>query len=349
MQKFILFLGATLLLVSCQQNFKKGDKGLEYKIISDGKGQQLKVGNFMQMNIRQSITLGEKDSVLNDSRTTSGPVIETCDSTSMPPEYFKIISQLRKGDSLVIRLLVDSMFAKNPQSMPPFIKKGSYFTTTVKLLNIFNSRAQADSAFQAEQKLAQYRDSVESASMLIKDDKFLQDYLKKNKINAVKGEAGTYVQILQEGIGPKIDTSVIVKTNYTGRTLDGKMFDSNTDSSKGHVEPFDVNMTNDRTLGSGVIKGWTDGLKMLNKGAKAKFYIPSALAYGAKGAGEDIKPNSILIFDIEVLDILTKDQAKKTMDAKVEEYKQKQKIEMQKAAAAKKEQDKIEAAGSKKK
>jgi FKBP-type peptidyl-prolyl cis-trans isomerase len=339
MQKFILLIITTSMLFSCQQNFKKGDKGLEYKIMSDGKGQQLKIGNFMQMNIRQSITSGEKDSVLNDSRTTSGPVIETYDSASMPSEYFKIISQLRKGDSLVIRLLVDSMFAKNPESMPPFIKKGSYFTTTVKLLNIFKSRQQADSAFQAEQKLAIYSDSIESAATLAKDDKFLQEYLKKNKIVAIKAEAGTYVQILQPGTGDKIDTSVIVRTNYTGRTLDGKMFDSNTDSSKGHVEPFDVNMTGDKSYGSGVIKGWTDGLKLLSKGAKAKFYVPSSLAYGNKGAGEDIKPNSILIFDIEVLDILTKAQAKAEMEKKVAAFKEKQKMELQKAAAEKKKQD----------
>ena len=68
-------------------------------------------------------------------------------------------------------------------------------------------------------------------------------------------------------------------------------------------------MTSNPALGSGVIPGWTDGLKMLNKGAKAKFYIPSALAYGSQGAGQDIKPNSVLVFDIEVLDVLDKSQA----------------------------------------
>ena len=68
-------------------------------------------------------------------------------------------------------------------------------------------------------------------------------------------------------------------------------------------------MTNDPMLGQGVIPGWTDGLKLLNKGAKAKFYIPSSLAYGAQGAGQDIKPNEILVFDIEVVDILNRTQA----------------------------------------
>lgn len=336
MQKISLFILSTALLFSCQQNFKKGDKGLEYKIISDGNGKQVKIGDFMQMNICQSITVGKKDSILNDTRTANGPVIEPFDSVSIPLEYYKIISQLRKGDSLVMRLLVDSMFAANPQSMPPFVKKGSYFTTTVKLLNIFSSRKEADSASQAEMKLSMQKDSIESIAQLAKDDKVLQDYFKKNNIVTLKSEGGTYVQIIKPGAGPLIDTSVIVKTNYTGRTMDGKMFDSNTDSSKGHVEPFNVNMTNDRSYGNSVIKGWTEGFKLLNKGAIAKFYIPSSLAYGKRGAGEDIKPNSILIFDIEVLDLLSKAQAKAEMDAKVKEYKDKQKLSFEKTAKDKK-------------
>jgi len=69
-------------------------------------------------------------------------------------------------------------------------------------------------------------------------------------------------------------------------------------------------MTNDYTLGSPVIKGWTDGLTLLNKGAKAKFYIPSVLGYGKQKVGEMIPESAILMFDIEVANILTKAQAK---------------------------------------
>ena len=109
--------------------------------------------------------------------------------------------------------------------------------------------------------------------------------------------------------------------------MDGKMFDSNTDPSKGHVEPFNVNMTADRTLGGSVIKGWTDGLTLLNKGAKAKFYIPSTLAYGPRES-QDIPANSILIFDIEVVDVLTKEQAKVAVKEQIEKNKLRQKAYM---------------------
>ncbi len=328
MRKISLFTLAVILLAACQQNFKKGDKGLEYKIISTGKGPKIRVGQFMQLQIAQYINNGKTDSLLNDSRANGVPIIEPFDSTSVPPEYFKILSQVKKNDSLVIRLLVDSMFAQNPSSMPPFIKKGYRFITTVKVLNIFNTREQADSCNVAEMKIKQVKDSVDGIKILEQDGKTLQNFFKKNNIKANKTSLGAYVEMIQPGTGMMIDTSVVVKVNYTGRTLEGKMFDSNTDSSKGHVEPFNVNMTNDMSLGSAVIKGWTDGLKMLNKGAKAKFYIPSPLAYGKQKVGEDIAANSILVFDIEVLDVLTKEQAKAEVEAKKMERKLKQKIYM---------------------
>ena len=273
--------------------------------------------------------------MLNDSRTNGVPIIEPFDSTSVPPEYFKILSQVKKNDSLVIRLLVDSMFAQNPSSMPPFIKKGYHFITTVKVLNIFNTREQADSCNVAEMKIKQVKDSVDGIKILEQDGKTLQNFFKKNNIKVTKTALGAYVEMIQPGTGMMIDTSVVVKVNYTGRTLEGKMFDSNTDSSKGHVEPLNVNMTNDMSLGTAVIKGWTDGLKMLNKGAKAKFYIPSPLAYGKQKVGEDIAANSILVFDIEVLDVLTKEQAKAEVEAKKMERKLKQKIYMDSIKKAK--------------
>jgi FKBP-type peptidyl-prolyl cis-trans isomerase len=306
MRKFSSLLLAVTLLSACQQGFKKGEKGLEYKLISEGSGPTVKIGDFIQMHLGQYISDGKKDSLLNDTRKT-GPVIEPFDSSSVPPEYFKILSQLKKGDSMVIRLLVDSMFAQNPGAIPPFMKKGNYFVTTVRVLNIFSSKSQADSAMAAEEAIVERKKAIEDAATIKKEDMVLQDYFKKNNITGVvKSSLGAYVQINQPGTGPIIDTSVVVKVNYTGRTMDGKMFDSNTDSSKGHVQPFSVNMTNDMSLGNSVIKGWIDGLKLLNKGAKAKFFIPSPLAYGKQKMGEDIPANSILIFDIEVLDVLTK-------------------------------------------
>ena len=184
-------------------------------------------------------------------------------------------------------------------------------------------------------QLTRQKDSISNIAVLAKDDKELQAYFAKKNIKAIKAPKGTYVEIIKPGTGPNIDTSVVVKTNYTGRTMDGVMFDSNTDQSKGHVEPYNVNMTNDASLGGPVIKGWTDGMSLLNKGAVAKFYIPSTLAYGKQGSGGDIKPNSILIFDIEVVDLLNKDVARAENAERIKTMKEKQKKYMDSIQASK--------------
>lgn len=308
-----LFILAVIGLSACKESFKKGDEGLEYKIISDGKGELIKYGNFIQIHISQFYNTGKKDSLLTDTRQNI-PIIELLDSLTTPPAYFKILKQLRKGDSLVIRVLSDSAFKKSPENMPPFIKKGHYLLTTVKVANVFTSREQVDSARNAEMAAGQLRSEAMSAEQLKKDDKTLTNFFVKNNIQAMKAPLGTYIQIIQPGSGNNIDTSVVVKTNYTGKTMDGKTFDSNTDPAFNHMQPLMVNMTSDPALGVSVIRGWNDGLKLLNKGAKAKFYIPSSLAYGAQGAGADIAPNSILVFDIEVLDILNRPQALKEIE-----------------------------------
>lgn len=327
MRKISSFMVLAVILFSACNNpsFKKGKDGLEYKIISNGSGSKIQYGNYMQLHFATFYNTGTKDSLLNDSRTQGAPVIEVLDSISTPPAYFEILRQLRKGDSVVIRTLTDSAFKRSPEQMPPFFKKGHYVLTTLKIVDIFTTKEKADKARETAMEEMKKRDSIDAIAQNVKDEKILADHFAKNNIKAVKAPMGTYVEITQPGTGNNVDTSVVVKVNYTGKTLDGKVFDSNTDPSKGHVEPLNVNMTNNPALGINVITGWKDGLTMLNKGAKAKFYIPSSIAYGKQGAGADIAPNTVLMFEIEVLDLLTKAQAQAA-----EQEKNKKMQEMQK-------------------
>ena len=99
-----------------------------------------------------------------------------------------------------------------------------------------------------------------------------------------------------------------VLVNYTGKTLDGKVFDSSVEAEakKGgldqpgrHYEPIKF------AVGAGmVIPGWDEGLLLLNEGSKAELIIPSKLGYGEKGAGDDIKPFSTLLFDVELVKVI---------------------------------------------
>ncbi len=130
------------------------------------------------------------------------------------------------------------------------------------------------------------------------DDNLLKDYFAKNHINATKTASGLYYSISKQGTGKNAMRGQTVTMNYTGKTLDGKTFDSNTDPNFRHVQPFNF------SLGMGqVIKGWDEGVQLLNLGSKATLFIPSGLAYGERAMGNSIPPNSVLIFDVEVVNI----------------------------------------------
>jgi FKBP-type peptidyl-prolyl cis-trans isomerase len=122
------------------------------------------------------------------------------------------------------------------------------------------------------------------------------DFLTKNKSNPkVKTTAsGLQYEVLQEGDGKtKPKATDIVQVKYTGKLLDGTVFDS-TDKNGG--EPMDINL-------GAVIKGWTEGIQLMSKGSKYRFYIPSDLAYGDNGAGPAIPAGATIIFDVELVNI----------------------------------------------
>jgi FKBP-type peptidyl-prolyl cis-trans isomerase FklB len=95
------------------------------------------------------------------------------------------------------------------------------------------------------------------------------------------------------GTGPKPTAESTVKVNYVGTLIDGTEFDSSI--KRNEPAQFPV---------SGVIAGWTEALQLMPVGSKFRLYLPQAIAYGATGAGEVIKPYSTLIFEVELLEII---------------------------------------------
>lgn len=307
---------AVLALSACKESFKKGQNGLEYKIVGSGSGDKIKNGEFMQLAVCQIYNNGKADTVLSNTRTNNqGDMIDVLDSARIPPEYYAILSQMRKGDSMVVRILTDSAFKASPMGIPEPFKKGRYLFTTIKMVNIFKTGTEADSARVKSAEAAQKRMTEQVAETRKKEDKELVEYFKKNNITVNKSPLGTYVQVTQAGTGANADTSSFVVVNYTGKTMAGKTFDSNTDPAFQHVMPLYANLTNDRNAGGNVIEGWRDGFLLLNKGAKAKLYIPSELAYGPMGNGPDLGPNTILVFDVEVVDVISKADGVKAIAA----------------------------------
>ena len=121
-------------------------------------------------------------------------------------------------------------------------------------------------------------------------EKFLKDNATKEGV--VTTASGLQYKILTEGTGksPKATDTVLV--HYAGTLINGTEFDS----SYRRKEPIEFPLNR-------VIAGWTEGVQLMKEGAKYRFFIPSKLAYGSRGAGHDIGPNEALIFDVELIKV----------------------------------------------
>lgn len=120
-------------------------------------------------------------------------------------------------------------------------------------------------------------------------------FLEKNgKKDGIKTTAsGLQYEVIKEGTGVKPSDSSVVSVHYHGTLLDGTVFDSSVERKT--PAEFPLNQ---------VIKGWTEGIQLMSVGSKYKFWIPSELAYGDNGAGGKIKPGSLLVFEVELLNIV---------------------------------------------
>ena len=162
----------------------------------------------------------------------------------------------------------------------------------------------AGKALLTDAELTTAMTSLQQASMA----KQQAEASKKGEVNKIKGEAflpenkkkpgvmvtpsGLQYEVLVEGKGKKPTKENKVKVHYTGKLIDGTVFDSSVERG----EPIEFPL-------SGVIAGWTEGVQLMAVGSKYMFYIPSNLAYGTNGAGQSIGPNETLTFEVELLDI----------------------------------------------
>ena len=143
-----------------------------------------------------------------------------------------------------------------------------------------------------QEAMAKKQEQVKAVAEKNKADgkKFLADNGKKADVKTTP--TGLQYKVIKEGSGEKPKDSDVVETNYRGTTIDGKEFDSS--AKHGSSFSFPVN---------GVIKGWAEALKMMPVGSKWELYVPSDLAYGDEGYGDDIAPGSTLVFQVELLGI----------------------------------------------
>ncbi len=283
MKKIFLLLVTLLpLLLNAQQkykDFKTTPSGLKYKIIEDQKKAKAQMGYMIKIFLTYST---ESDSVVFSSKMIGEGAelkIEKPQYKGDPMEGFALMGE---GDSLLFLVPADSMF-KGGIERPGYATPGSYLKLGVRMLSCLS---QTDYG-AAKQK--------EAAGQIGIDDKIIQQYIKDKNLTALKTATGLYYVVEKQGEGAKVESGKKVTVNYTGKLTNGTMFDSSLNPGR---EPFQF------TIGQHqVIAGWDEGIALFNVGGKGTLLIPSALGYGARGAGGTIGPNSVLIFDIEILGV----------------------------------------------
>lgn len=162
------------------------------------------------------------------------------------------------------------------------------------LTDVLNGADPVISYEEAKQVINEYFTKLQKDKLELNKkagEEFLQ--INKGREGVVVLPSGLQYQVLTSGTGAKPKASETVKCHYHGTLINGTVFDSSVD--RGTPAEFGV---------SQVIPGWVEALQLMSVGSKWRLFIPSNLAYGERGAGEAIEPNSTLIFDVELLDIV---------------------------------------------
>ncbi len=264
---------------STPKGYKHTKSGIDYKIVKDVKGK--KTANKTDMLVMHMLWKA-KDSVYFDSRKTySGEAFpyEITDP-QFPGDPVEVLKMLTAGDSAVIWVPVDS-FKKSGQKVP--VGNGEY---SMMEFNI----SVVDVKTQKELK-----DEVEAQK--VKDDSLIQDYLKRNKIEATRTASGLYYRIEAPGAGENIKRGQIARILQVGMTLDENVFDANMGPKAVSNNVLDV------VVGKkSVLPAWNEGLPLLKQGSVATFYIPSYLAFG-KAKKDKVPPNSVIITQVAIKEV----------------------------------------------
>lgn len=309
----LIMIASLAMAGSCNNvSYQKTKSGLLYKIFpSDSKDSLAKPGDWLKVQYVNKIN----DSILGSSYGRMPGYAQVTPVANASYDINEIFPLVKKGDSAIVVMMVDTILKKNPGGLPPFMKKGDRFTFSLKVVDVFRN----DSLYQADASLEQLKDrprqmkeqeeqmakmekemkeqkqkdelEMEKSGEAAKGVQEMEAFLKAKNIAAQKTGKGTFVVIQQQGAGPQAEDGKYVTVKYNGKLLA-------TDSS------FQANSYTFQ-LGQGkVISGWDEGLKLFKEGGKGTLYVPGFRAYGKNPPqGSPFKPFEPLKFDVELLKV----------------------------------------------
>lgn len=283
-----LMLTALVLVTALACNktpeFIELESGLKYRKLSEGSDKRAGEGDIM--NVVMTHTLG--DSVLYDSGNDPGYFLDP--ATSLPPNLSEVFQLCGPGDSVQIEMAFTEYAGLTGYPVMP------EDSTKVIMWNIKVNDVGTEAAF-IEKFQAKQRET---------DRGIIEDYLVNNNLEATTTDEGIAVVTLEAGNGEFPQKGDKVKVDYSVRLLNGTLIDTSDEElakandlyyEQREYAPYEFTLGNRE-----VIEGWDLGIPKVDKGGKAKLLIPSQYAYGARNDGGPIPPNSVLVFDIEVVD-----------------------------------------------
>jgi FKBP-type peptidyl-prolyl cis-trans isomerase len=248
-----------------------------------GKGAKIDSGVWVKAHFKVSLIDGKQIfSTLDRGEPMSFEYGKRFDT----PGFEEGVGKMLKGGKAT--LIVPSKIAFGEMGRGAMVPP---YSTVIYDLEVVDVQSKADHDKQVADDKKKEQVKVETNKK--QEGALMQKYLKEKNINAKPTASGLIYVEKVKGTGTKAAAGKKVKVHYTGTLLDGTKFDSSRDRN----EPFEF------TLGQGqVIKGWDEGIALMNVGGKATLVIPSAIAYGDRDMGT-IPPFSTLVFDVELLDV----------------------------------------------
>jgi len=281
---WIVFVVA-VVMTSCESGKKvTTNSGIEVEFARIGEGEAILDSTILRLDMTYKNANGYE---LFNSAERGGP---------MPLQYNKVVWKttgllyealelMKVGDSIQFDIPAKDLYTNTfKMPVPDSLDENSMISFSCGLVSMMTVAEWQK--FQADEIASSQK------GLMVKDGESIDQYLSENGIEAITTDTGLRYVITQVGSGSQPVAGQRVTVHYHGTLMDGTKFDSSYDRG----DPFEF------VLGQGrVIKGWDEGIALLNKGAKATLYIPSSLAYGQRGSGK-IKANAVLKFDVELVD-----------------------------------------------
>ncbi|AWN81848.1 FKBP-type peptidyl-prolyl cis-trans isomerase [Candidatus Cardinium hertigii] len=314
-----LFLAASLGLVWYNHQhhqygypFMQLSSGISYKRMMPGNGRKIQHGEWVIFSFEIKKIADKKKQAAQAQQANGATTIanesnilwQFNDNLVKPyKQLIEVIGMVEEKQRMIFKCTPQHMLADvDPLSVEALLKIFQLKADDKLMVDITVNKIMTDAArMEMVRKKAEDR-----AAQLEKDKKLIIDYLKEHNIPAETTDAGLFYTIDQPSQDAPVVQNETVAVHYIGKFLDGTVFDTSiAEVAKAHnlynatrdYKPFKF------LVGNGeVIAGWDKGLPLLKKNEKARFFIPSALAYGEKG-NSHIPPNTVLIFDIQVINI----------------------------------------------